>query len=264
VLLLVAGDLALRGLPPDQGALLYSNIELMNDQEFLSALELTAAAGSASPYVGLLRRIVQRLQLRRLHKRVGTLSRSEFSVHFKSCLSKLERGDKGLPPFSYCLLSEIADGKYLPSLGASDPEDDVIILEMSPSLGPLASTMHACEKEATLLNEIQIVDSEGHAVSLALWLDMNAGAAASAAQAQALRAYKLSIWKALVLAPASVREAIRGSEAEFLRDFSDTLAKDDLARPYGRRAEWATTVGIVGEKVAAWRAQLKAPNITSS
>lgn len=255
VLLLVAGDLALRGLPPDEGSEIYAHIELFNDQELLTALEL-ASSDPKNKYTALLRRVIQRLQLRRLHKRVKTLSRVQFVKHFSPCLKKLTRNGE-LPAFAYCLLSEIAGGKYLKHLGGSAPKDDVIILEMTPKLGVPSAELDGWEKQKATLDEMQIVDREAKSpISMSVWLNQNAGKGAADIQAKALRSYQLAIWKALVLAPASVARGIKGSEDVFVRDFAEALANDDNRRPFGLRHEWSATVGQVGELVTDWRAKL--------
>ena len=250
VLLLVAGDLALRGLEPEVGAEIYANIELFNDQEFLAVLEV-AAAHAISDYALLLRRTVERLSSRRLHKRLRTLSRSQFEKAFSECIPQLQE-EGGLPSFAYCRLSEIAGGKYSHLLPDEGLRDDVIILEMTPCIGPINSG-EVIEKEMNTLEGLQILDPSAQgSLSMAQWLEDNSGKDASTALARALRAYKLSIWRALVLVPACVQRGLTGNEDAFIADFATALC-GEARRPAGLRPEWKATLGLVGERVKSWR-----------
>lgn len=128
---------------------------------------------------------------------------------------------------------------------------------MTPTLGPVSPRLDNWDSERETLDGLRIVDVEEKTpISMSEWLDRNAGKGAAEIQAKALRSYKLSIWKALVLAPASVARGIRRKEDEFVRDFAEALAKDEYRRPFGLRHEWAATVGEVGEIVGEWRAKL--------
>lgn len=257
-LVLVAGDLALRTLPPEVAADIFANIELCDDRELLSILELAAADGTHAE-TPILRRVIQRIHLRRLPKRLATLTRAEFIQAFASCITHLESEDKKLPPMVYTRLSDVGGGRYLRMLG-EHAADDVAILELSPDLGPGAESqgVHSFSKEASTLRAIFITHSVA-SPPLALWdwLEKNAGPGSAEAQALALRAYKLALWRALVLVPASLRIVLRerGEEANFVRDFSAALADSALCRPIGKtRTARASAIGYVGRKLSVWRA----------
>jgi HD superfamily phosphohydrolase len=253
-LVLVAGDLVLRALEPAAAAQIFANLELFDDRELLSIIE-TASREQARDRAEaiILERVVQRLYLRRLPKRLATLSRSEFSSIFAACADSLEKETGSLPELAYCRLSAIAGGKYLKLL--PNGEDDIAILEMSPKLGSSGLGNEACEQETRTLDGI-LISHNGLPVKLSEWLDRTAGAGASAAHAKALRAYKLSIWRALVVVPAALRLNLREKalEPEFLRDFAAALADTNVRRPFGKtRAAWSDALNEVGAALKIWR-----------
>lgn len=258
-LILIAGDLSLRALPADAAATIFSNIELLDDRDLLSVLEI-AAADVSNPDADLLRRIIQRLYLRRLPKRLATLSRSDFAAAFAQCIPVLEAETGKLPQMVYCRLSDIHDGKYLRLLG-SDATDDLAILEMSPKLGAVGSGFDSSDKEMATLDGILIAPGGGTNTSLREWLDNNAGTGAAEAHARALRAYKLSIWRALVAVPASLRAALQEKNLtnQFISDFAATLANDTLCRPLkNTRKPWTEALSLVGANLRRWRGELLA------
>jgi HD superfamily phosphohydrolase len=255
-LILVAGDLSLRALPGDAAALIFSNIEILDDRELLSVLEI-AAMDVSNAEADLLRRVLQRLYLRRLPKRLATLSRFEFLRDFAACIPTLEQESGKLPQMVYTRLSDIKGGKYLKLLGHAST-DDIAILEMTPKLGPTSADFEKCEKEGETLEGIFIRHKGSPTTSLQQWLEENAGDGAGDAHARALRAYKLSIWKALVAVPASLRAAITaaGKTEEFIADFAATLADDTLCRPLkNTRGPWSNALSGVGQNLKKWRAE---------
>jgi hypothetical protein len=257
-LLLVAGDLALRALPSDVAADIFCNLELFDDRDFLSVLDAAGADAPDADEVVLLRRTLQRLYLRRLPKRLRTLPRRAFRETFSGCIDAVEAFYGGeAPNLVYCHISKIADGRYQRLLGSgADPEDDLAILEMSPTHGSMAKEMD-CSSEENTLKGIRLLDRhESVPVSLWDWLDSNAGDGAGVAHARALRAFKLSVWKALVLVPASLRLRLQESRQEdrFLADLARALEDDSIRRPLGRpRESWLGAQKMIGDRLKTWR-----------
>lgn len=259
-LILISGDLALRALPPELTALVFSNIELFDDREFLAVLELAASDSADAEEGRILRRTIQRLYLRRLPKRLATLSRGEFVRKFEKCIPVLEAVTGKLPELVYCRISQIAGGKYRHMLSGDHDVDDIAVLELTPSEGAANSWSDDIEEGKAQLGRIYIAKREGgEPVPLTDWLDNNAGPGAADAQARALRAYKLSIWKALVLVPASLKfelEARSLSDA-FQQDFAEALSNRELARPLEHtQVQWLPAQRIIGDRVKGWRDDL--------
>jgi hypothetical protein len=268
-LLLVAGDLAIRALPEDMLSTLYLNIELLDDHELLTLLEVAgndlsdsaATLGSDAFEAGILARVVRRLYFRRLHKKLEVLSRAEFIQVFGPIIESVEKEfPRGIPEVLYVPISAIADGRYLKHLDGYEPKDDVAILETSPSLGPIGGGADQCAKELGTLKEIMISsDSDKEIISLADWLDLNAsgskaveGFQPALVQAQALRAHKLAIWKALVLVPGSIKRAIydnKKERMEFIHAFAVALADPKIRRPTSTYTNYSKRLGAVIEVI---------------
>jgi HD superfamily phosphohydrolase len=257
-MLLVAGDLALRALNPDAGALLFCNLELLDDREFLHGLELGANDSDHEDGV-LLRKVIQRLYLRRLPKRLATLTRGEFTQRFAQCIGPLEEESRPptLPLLAYCRISDIANGKYVRLFGTGD-EDDLAILDLSPQLGSAAKGPGEFEGERNTLDGISIMRGRHSTASLSEWLEESAGQGAADSAAQALRVYKLALWRALVLVPASLKTALveKKQVDEFLDAFAAALAESSVRRPFGKTRPWGPTHSLAGTMIKRWRTDL--------
>lgn len=260
-LLMVAGDLALRSLPAEDAAKLFTQIELLDDREFLAALEYSAR-DLDSQDAKLLQLVNQRILLRRLPKKLAVLTRSEFRNVFEAAIPNLENGNDAhdLPVLAYCKLSEIAGGRYSKLLKPGFAGDDVVMLELTPSLGSSVDEFSNCSRERSTLDEILVLPRTSKSpTSLTEWIDASVGAGAAEAHARSLRSYKLLLWRALVLVPASVRAAFEGNSAatqQFLQDFSAALANQELARPLGRTMKsWGPAVKEIDLRIKALRDQ---------
>jgi HD superfamily phosphohydrolase len=259
-LLLVSGDLALRSLKPRDAADLYSNLELLDDTEFLALLEI-AASDLRAGEGGLLRRILQRLRSRRLLKRLRTLSRDQFKQIFGTCIKVLEdeSGGERPPELVYCRVSDIGKGKYTQHLVHARPQDDIVILDMRPEIGLARDTFRQSARELNTLENILVSDPTAKIASLANWINRNAGKGAAASMASALHAYKLAVWKALVLVPASLKFALQSSGRTdvFVKQLAETFSQPALVRPFRRtRSSWAHALELAGSNVRQWRGQL--------
>lgn len=260
-LLLVAGDVALRVLPPEASGLLYANIELLDDQELLSILQMVGRGAVDDAELEterrLLQRIVERIYLRRLPKRLCTLTRGEFLESFSSCIPALEHVSGTLPHLAYCRISKIAGGKYLKFLRDSDDSDDVAILDLSPPLGRAEESTLNTLREREMLGRISVyVDVTKQPSPLDKWLNQHAGAGAAEAHAAALRAYKLGLWRALVLVPASIRISLHGDEKmreDFLVDFSVALENPESRLPTLLDPRHSRGVAQVNRVVTSWQ-----------
>jgi hypothetical protein len=246
------------------GADILMHIELLVDRELLAILELASVEFSDHEIHGeglLLQRVVQRLYLRRLPKRLCALSRREFARRFAPALGTLTEGsDSGesLVPIAYCRISEIAGGKYVKKLAEGTiGDDDIAILDLNPQLGPLREAFGGARTERKILKSISMV-SKDQTVRRSLhgWIDDGVGPGAADVVADALYAYKLALWKALVLVPASLRDQLRGEKArdEFIDHFAVALSRKGVARPGAASGSaYADTMEVVGRQVAAMR-----------
>src|SRR5262249_47444227 len=145
-LILVAGDLALRALPADAATLVFTNLELFDDREYLTVLELAAKDPANLQEGQLLQTVLQRLYQRRLPKRLMTLTRQDFVKRFAACLELLEsEKEEELPAMVYCRISQIGDGKYAKMLADKGARDDIAILELSPQIGDSRTTAASIE-----------------------------------------------------------------------------------------------------------------------
>ncbi|MBI3567553.1 MAG: HD domain-containing protein [Gemmatimonadetes bacterium] len=261
-LLLVAGDLALRALPADAAALILVNLELMNDRELLTVLD-TAARECEGADGALLQRVLQRIEMRRLPKRLVTLSPQEFESVLGEAIPTLSQlGGRGrLPPLVYCRVSTIADGKYSQYLSEDSTPDDLVIVEMTPAdAWRSAGAEPSAKSELDSLCDILLCDeSPGRPISLADWLDANSGPDSAKLIAESLQAYRRATWRGLVLVPATLKHRLAelGLVQQFLKDLGRCLKQPENCLPYVRSRGSKRVLDEVSRIVLDWRLRLE-------
>jgi HD superfamily phosphohydrolase len=254
-LVIIAADLMLRALQPEIAARILTQIELLDDREFVTILELSAACKEAvrdEKEATLLRRVIERLNFRRLHKRVRTLTRREFSECFKDAIPLLTSESKSrtnLPPIAYCRISDIASGRYVSYLAeGTESGDDLAILDLTPNIGPMREQVSPDRRTEGAIESLTLVRGKNtDGLSLGDWLDAHAMGGGASAMGNALEVYQAALWRALVLVPARMRNELveKGEEDSFTRDFASALSQRSVARPLSAtRNSYADTVAI--------------------